>query len=71
MQEMQEMRVQSLGQEDPLEEEMASPLQNPCLKNSMDGGAWGGYSPWISKSQTGLNNWAHILSLHKTPNMNI
>ena len=35
------MRVQSLGQEDPLEEEMASPLQNPCLKNSMDGGAWG------------------------------
>jgi len=29
-----------------------------------------GYSPWISKSHTGPSNWAHILSLHKTQNMN-
>ena len=26
------MRVQSLGQEDPLEEEMGNPLQYSCLK---------------------------------------
>ena len=34
---MQEMLVQSLGQEDPLEE--GSPLQYSCLENSMDKGA--------------------------------
>ena len=27
----QEMQVQSLGQEDPMEKEMASPLQYSCL----------------------------------------
>ena len=42
---MQETRVQSLVgkvpvQEDPLEKEMAAPLQYSCLENSMDGGAW-------------------------------
>ena len=30
--------VRSLGQEDPLEKEMAT--QYSCLENSMDGGAW-------------------------------
>ena len=39
VQEMQETcMVQSLGQEDPLEEEMY-PLQYSCLENSMDRGA--------------------------------
>ena len=33
---MQETQVQFLGQEDPLEKEMA----NSCLGNSMDRGAW-------------------------------
>ena len=38
---MQEMWVQSLSQEDPLEEEMAThPLQYPHLGNPMDRGAW-------------------------------
>ena len=38
---MHETRVQSLGQEDPLEEGMAThPLQYSCLGNSMDRGAW-------------------------------
>ena len=37
---MQEKRVQSLGWEDPLEEECGSPLQYSCLENSMDRGAW-------------------------------
>ena len=34
---MWETWVQSLGQEDPLEKEMAT---HSCLENSMDGGAW-------------------------------
>ena len=32
--------VRSLGREDPLEKEMANPLQYCCLENSMDRGAW-------------------------------
>ena len=41
MQEMEEMRLPSLGREDPLEdEEMATPLQYSSLENSMDRGAW-------------------------------
>ena len=37
---MQETQVRSLGREDPLEKDMATPLQYSCLENSMDGGAW-------------------------------
>ena len=37
---MRETRVRSLGQEDPLEKDMATPLQYSCLENPMDGGAW-------------------------------
>ena len=33
---MQETQVGSLGLEDPLEEEMATPLQSSCLQNPMD-----------------------------------
>ena len=36
MQETQETRVQSLGQEDPLEEGVANPLQYSCLENLVD-----------------------------------
>ena len=39
MQEMKKTRVQSLGQEDPLEQEMATLLQSSCLGNPMDRGA--------------------------------
>ena len=35
-----ETQVQSLGREDPLEEEMGNPLQCFCLGNSMDREAW-------------------------------
>ena len=38
MQEVSEMRVRSLGQEDPLEE--GNPLQYSGLENLMDRGAW-------------------------------
>ena len=38
---MQELQVQSLGQEDPLEKEMATYLlQDSCLGKPMDRGAW-------------------------------
>ena len=39
IQETLEPWVQSLGQEDPLEEEMANPLQYSCLENFMAKGA--------------------------------
>ena len=38
MQETQERQVQSLGQEDPLED--GNPLQYSCLENPVDRGAW-------------------------------
>ena len=37
---MQEAWVRFLGQEDPLEKEMAIQLQYSCLENPMDRGAW-------------------------------
>ena len=51
---MQETQVQSLGQEDPLDEGMANPLQYSCLENSMDGGAWQAIVHAVTKSQTQL-----------------
>ena len=35
-----ETRVRSLAQEDPLEKGNGNPLQNSCLENPMDRGAW-------------------------------
>ena len=40
MKETQEMWVRSLGQEDPLEEEMATHSSILAWKNAMDRGAW-------------------------------
>ena len=37
---MQETKVWSLGQEDPLEKRNDKPFQYSCLENSMDRGAW-------------------------------
>ena len=37
---MQGTQVQSLGQEDPTEKEVANPLQYSYLGNPMDRGAW-------------------------------
>ena len=56
---MQETQVRSLGQEDPGEGN-GYPLQYSCLENSMDRGAWRGYSPW---GQTQLK----LLSMHTYP----
>ena len=30
----------TMGQEDPLEKELATQSQDSCLENPMDGGAW-------------------------------
>ena len=50
---MQKTWVQSLGQEDPLEKEMAThPLQYSCLGNPMDRGAWWATVHGVSKSRT-------------------
>ena len=52
MQETQEMCVQSLGWEDPLEEENDNPLQYTCLENPMGRGAWWAVVHGVAKSQT-------------------
>ena len=51
MQEMQEMWVQSLGQEDPLEKETATPF-SICLGNPMDRGDWRATVHRVAKSGT-------------------
>ena len=55
---MQETQVQSLGQEDPLEREMAthSILQYSCLENPMDRGVWRAAVHRVAKSQTQVCN---------------
>ena len=49
---MQETWVQSLDGEDPLEEEMTTPLQYSCLENRMDRGAWWAIVRGVAKSRT-------------------
>ena len=59
---MQETRVQSLGQEDPLEKWIAKPTSvGSCLENLMDRGAWQVTSPWDCK-ESDTTEWL-ILSL--------
>ena len=53
MQEAQELRVQSLGQKDPLEEGMAT-HSSIGLKNPMDRGAWRAAVHRVTKSGTRL-----------------
>ena len=46
MQERLESQIPFMGQEDPLEKDMANPLQYSYLENSMDRGTpWVNYSP--------------------------
>ena len=52
MQETQEMQVQSLGWEDPLEED--NPLQYSFLENPMDRRAWWAIVHRLAKSWTQL-----------------
>ena len=52
MQETQETRVQSLGWEDPLEKEMATPSSSLAWKNPMNKGAWQATVHGIAKNWT-------------------
>ena len=56
MKEAQQTQVQSMGGEDPLEEENGNPLQYSHLKNSMDRGTWRATIDGITKSQTRLSD---------------
>ena len=53
---VQETWVRPLGWEDPLEKEMATPLQYPCLENLLDEGAWWAAAHGVTKSQTRLSD---------------
>jgi hypothetical protein len=57
MQETQEAQVQSLGGEDPLEEENSNPPQYSCPKYLTDRGAWWAAVHRVSKSQVS-ESWA-------------
>ena len=49
MQEMEKIRAWSLGQEDPLEEGMAT--HSSILENPKDRGVWQSIVPGVTKSQ--------------------
>ena len=51
---MQEMQIWSLGQEDTLEEGMATQSSIIAWKNPTDRGAWQGTVHGVTKSQTRL-----------------
>ena len=53
---MQEMQVQSLGQEDLLGEGNGNPLQYSCLGNPTDREAWWATAHSVTKNQTGLSD---------------
>ena len=57
VQEIKKKQVQSLDQEDPLEEENGNPLQYSCLENPMDKGAWRATIQRVTKSWTQLSDY--------------
>ena len=60
MQETQETQVQSLGWEDPLEEDMATHSSYSSLEKSMDRGAWQATIHGVAKSWTYWSNLEYI-----------
>ena len=62
---MQEIQVQSLGREDPLEEN-GNPLQFSCLENSIDGGTWWA-SLWDCKESDTTEGLTFSLSTTSSP----
>lgn len=63
MQVTQETRVQSLGQEDLLEEEMATDSRVLAWKNSMDKGAWWNTVHRVPKELDTVNTRAHDMAI--------
>ena len=61
VQETQEMRIWSLDQEDPLEEEMATHSSILAWKNPMGKGAWQVTAQRVTKSWTQLCVHTHLL----------
>ena len=55
---MREMQVRALSQEDRLEGGNGNPLQDACLGNPMDRGAWWATVRRVTKSQTRLSTTA-------------
>ena len=53
---MRETWVQPLGQEDPLEKGMPTPLQYSCLENSIYREAWRATVHGVAKSRTLLSD---------------
>ena len=53
---MQEIQVQSLGQEDPLEKEMTTHSHILAWENPTDRGAWWATVHGVTKIQTQLSN---------------
>ena len=67
---MQETRIQSLGQEDPLEKEMATHSSILSWRILMDRGAWKAtYSPWGRKEldTTERLNTQHTAKILEVP----
>ena len=66
---MLETRVRSLGQEDALEKEMATPSSILVLKNPMDRGAWWATVHGVTKSDmTEQPARAHTHTQHESRN---
>ena len=61
---MQETRVQSLGQEDPLEKEMATHSSVLAWRIPWTGGAGWATIHGIAKSQTRLSDFTFTFTLH-------
>ena len=53
---MQELQIQFMGGEDPLEKEMATHSNILAWENPMDRGAWRATVQGVTKSQTQLSN---------------
>ena len=57
---MRETRVQSLGEEDPLEKEMATQSNSLAWRNPVDGGAWWATVHGVTKSRTRLSDFPFL-----------
>ena len=64
MQETLEIQVLSQGRGDPLEKDMATPLQYSCLENPVDRGAWQATSHGVAQSLIRLSTQTHYTFMH-------
>ena len=61
---VQEIQIQSLGQEDPLEKGMATHCSIPSWRIPMDRGAWQAAVHGVAKSQTRLSDFTFTFNFH-------